>query len=319
MSGGGQSTVLIVGQGVAGTVLAWALAEAGREFLVVDAGHEAAASRVAAGLVNPVTGERWTLAPGWAERAAEARAFYARLEAAWGITLVTDLRIRREWRDPAEGQKVREKVGRAELEPWVRADGLEERAAWIHGGWRLDLPRLIERGRAWLKSGGRLREKRMSTVEAEGWRGPVIWCTGAAEAGENGLRPIGGETIECRVFSGREWPADVVRHDGVWVLPLGEDQAGWRTVWAGASYVRDEAERETRRELLRASIRRQLAEFRHEERAVWSGWRMTTPDRKPRSGWREGRAGRDGIFNGLGSKGALLAPGLALAWVARLE
>ena len=61
-----METVTIAGQGLAGTLLAWALERAGREFLIYDPGHEESASRVGAGLVNPVTGERWTSAPGWA-------------------------------------------------------------------------------------------------------------------------------------------------------------------------------------------------------------------------------------------------------------
>lgn len=314
----GQSGVLIVGQGVAGTALAWALAEAGRDFKVVDTGHEAAASRVGAGLVNPVTGERWALAPGWAERARRARHFYARMEAAWRVRLVTELRIRRSWRDPAEGERVRAKVARGELAPWVRREGVDAEAAWIEEAWRLDLPALITKGREWLRSEGRLSERKLTTPEAGSWPGPVVWCTGAAEARESGLRPIGGETLEYLVEAGDDWPSSVVWHDGIWILPVGSDAAGRRRVWAGASYVREEAERTGRRELLRASVARQLARFRHEECAVWSGWRMTTPDREPRSGWLAGRVGKEGLLNGLGSKGALLAPGLAEAWVGRL-
>ena len=113
--------VLIVGQGLAGTLLAWALERAGRDFVIADAGHGESASRVGAGLVNPVTGERWAAAPGWAEKAAEAREVYREIEAVWGVRLLTELRIRREWRSPEEAALVRAKVARGELAPWVRA------------------------------------------------------------------------------------------------------------------------------------------------------------------------------------------------------
>lgn len=314
--------VLVAGQGLAGTLLAWALERAGREFVIVDPGHAEAASRVGAGLVNPVTGERWVAAPGWAEKTAEARAVYRGIEAAWGggARFVSELRIRREWRSAAEAGVVREKVARGSLAPWVTPDGLEAGAAWITGAWRVDLPALIAAGRARWAAQGRLREARLGADEAAAWPGPVVWCVGAAETRVPELRAVGGETLELAVevmAGGGAWREDVVRHDGVWVLPVGAGRA-----WAGASFVRDEAERAARRDELRASVRRQLADVVWRETAVLAGRRMTSPDRAPRSGWlpgREGRGWRDGVFNGLGSKGALLAPGLAAEWVGRLH
>lgn len=299
--------VLVAGQGLAGTLLAWALERAGREFLVYDPGHAEAASRVGAGLVNPVTGERWAAAPGWAEKSAAARAVYREIERAWGVSLVSELRVRREWRSEAEGELVRAKVLRGDLAPWMRAEGLEPGAAWIEGAWRVDLPALIAAGRERWRGQGRLREERLVPGAAVG---PVVWCIGAADTRVPELRAVGGETleIEARLEPG------VVRHDGVWVFPVGEGRA-----WAGASFVRDEAEREARREVLRASVGRQLADVAWRETAVLAGRRMTSPDRAPRSGWLPGCEGREGVFNGLGSKGALLAPALADEWVAALE
>jgi hypothetical protein len=302
-----DTPVLIAGQGLAGTLLAWALERAGREFLVYDPGHAEAASRVGAGLVNPVTGERWASASDWADKAAAAREVYRGIERAWGVSLLTDLRVRREWRSKAEGELVRAKVLRGDLAPWVRAEGLEPGAAWIEGAWRVDLPALIAAGRERWRAQGRLREERLAGGAAGG---PMVWCIGAADTRVPELRAVGGETLEIEVAL----EPGVVRHDGVWVLPVGEGRA-----WAGASFVRDEAEREARREVLRASVRRQLADVAWRETAVLSGRRMTSPDRAPRSGWLPGREGCEGIFNGLGSKGALLAPGLAAEWAARLD
>ncbi len=311
--------VLIVGQGLAGTLLAWELERAGRAFEIVDPGHAAAASRVGAGLVNPVTGERWVAAPGWAEKSAFARATFRDLESAWGLPLVTDLRIRRRWRNLAEAELVRAKTERGELSPWLRPEGLSPDFAEIDGAWRVDLPALIAAGRRRWLSQGRLSEASVAPGDAAvaAWPGPVIWCVGAAETRLPELRPVGGETLELAVDPAAAtrgtWRTDVVRHDGVWILPLGADRA-----WAGASFVREEAEREPRREALRASVRRQLADLSWREVAVLSGQRMTTPDRAPRSAWLPGREGREGVFNGLGSKGALLAPTLAREWAGRL-
>ena len=305
--------VLIAGQGLAGTLLARELEHRGRDFLIVDPGHAESASRVGAGLVNPVTGERWVAAPGWAGKAGEARAVFREIENEWGPRLVTELRIRREWRSDAEAALVRTKVSRGELAPWVGPEGLESGAAWIEGAWRVDLPALISAGRErWWKA-GKLREARVDAAEAEAWPGPVVWCVGAFETRVPELRPVGGETLELAVEAGEGWREDVVRHDGVWILPLGGGRA-----WAGASFVRNESERDGRREELRASVRRQMGDLPWRETAVLAGRRMTSPDRVPRGGWLPAREGCEGVLNGLGSKGALLAPALAREWARRL-
>lgn len=53
-----QTDFLIVGQGICGTFLSWYLQQAGRSCIVIDALHKDSASRVAAGIINPVTGRR---------------------------------------------------------------------------------------------------------------------------------------------------------------------------------------------------------------------------------------------------------------------
>ncbi len=49
---------IIVGQGLAGSLLAHSLRKAGKSVLIVDSFKPNSSSRVAAGLINPVTGRR---------------------------------------------------------------------------------------------------------------------------------------------------------------------------------------------------------------------------------------------------------------------
>ena len=49
---------VVVGQGVCGTFLTWYLKKAGMSFIVIDNNDPASSSRVAAGVINPVTGRR---------------------------------------------------------------------------------------------------------------------------------------------------------------------------------------------------------------------------------------------------------------------
>ncbi|HEY0272659.1 MAG TPA: FAD-dependent oxidoreductase, partial [Chitinophaga sp.] len=55
---------LIIGQGIAGTLLSWHLLQAQKDILVIDAPRPHTASRIAAGIINPVSGRRFELA--WA-------------------------------------------------------------------------------------------------------------------------------------------------------------------------------------------------------------------------------------------------------------
>ena len=54
---------LIVGQGLAGSLLAWRLINLGKKVLVLDDRHASSSSMVAAGVINPLAGKRFNHAP----------------------------------------------------------------------------------------------------------------------------------------------------------------------------------------------------------------------------------------------------------------
>src|ERR1700712_3025446 len=94
--------ILIVGQGLAGTMLAWTLEREGVEFEIADRGHAQATSRIGAGIINPITGQR--IVKSWRvdEFLPVARTVYRELEQALACPLVTEMRIRRYFRDQRE-------------------------------------------------------------------------------------------------------------------------------------------------------------------------------------------------------------------------
>lgn len=53
-----QKDFILVGQGISGTFLSWYLIRKGYSVLVIDAENPVSSSRVAAGMINPVTGRR---------------------------------------------------------------------------------------------------------------------------------------------------------------------------------------------------------------------------------------------------------------------
>jgi glycine/D-amino acid oxidase-like deaminating enzyme len=54
-----QTEVLIIGQGICGTLLSWFLEREGKSFLVLDDERPNTATAAAAGIINPVTGRRY--------------------------------------------------------------------------------------------------------------------------------------------------------------------------------------------------------------------------------------------------------------------
>ena len=98
---------LVVGQGLAGSLLAWELEQAGQRVAVIDAPSRGAASRAAGGLMNPLTGPRLAPLPNLQTRCEQARAYYARLGTRLGRALVEPTPIRRLCRDATERDRAR--------------------------------------------------------------------------------------------------------------------------------------------------------------------------------------------------------------------
>lgn len=83
-----HTEILIVGQGIAGTLLSVALSQKGIAHMVLDAPNPHCASRVASALINPLIGKKWTLAPEADLRIPVALGTYRHLEALLGVSLL---------------------------------------------------------------------------------------------------------------------------------------------------------------------------------------------------------------------------------------
>ena len=71
---------IIVGQGLAGSLLAWQLIQQQQSVLVLDNQHHASASAIAAGIINPITGHRINITENFASFHQTATLFYSELE-----------------------------------------------------------------------------------------------------------------------------------------------------------------------------------------------------------------------------------------------
>ena len=84
---------LIIGQGLSGTWLSYYLQKEKRSFLVIDNNKSVTASRVAAGIINPVTGRR--IVKTWMidELIPFVRNAYSELGKDLGISAITEKKI----------------------------------------------------------------------------------------------------------------------------------------------------------------------------------------------------------------------------------
>jgi glycine oxidase len=318
---------LIIGQGLAGSLLAWELSQRGKTVCVVDNGHLHSSSRVAAGLINPVTGLRLVKSPhteAWLQVAGEA---YAAMERGFGRILrhqlpmwrlFTDKRQQQAWEerlaDPAYADYLGPELAPERARPYLASHGFGQVS---HTGW-LDTKALLGEMRAWLEGQGaylqteldysaiRLGEELVSwgdhsarrLVFCEGWRGvDNPWF------GHLPLTPVKGEILTLK--HGGKLP-EVIANFGKWLLPVAADRFK-----LGATYDwehRDQEVTEQAREHLLAALTDILeiplaTELLDHE----AGLRPNTRDRLPLIGAHPEHP-RLWVFNGFGSKGSLMIP-----------
>lgn len=311
--------ILIVGQGIAGTMLGWEFERAGIEFAIADTGHAGAASRVAAGIINPITGQR--LVQSWRVETLlpAARTRYRAIEAELGVPVWREMRVRRLFANERERAVFAEKKARGELAPF--AGEADEAGFWIEGAARVDFPALLaasrerwERQGRWVREG---REGREGGEVAAERCDLTIDCTGVAMARGRAFGFVPwefskGEMLEIAVEG---LAADVILNRRQWVVPIDAT-----TAWVGATHepgVVEAQPTENARTLLEGAARELLGGRAFAVTRQRAGVRVNLPDKRPVAG-RHPEHARLGLINGLAAKGALWAPMLARQWVNHL-
>lgn len=315
-----DARVLIVGQGIAGTALGLELERAGVPFAIASEGHARAASMAAAGLVNPVQGQRFVKVWRVEELLPFAERWYHDAGAGLGAALWHPLKLRRLFANETEATRAARKLASGELGAFASAladgGGVE-----IHGAAWVDLPALLTRAAERWCACGVLREACVTRDELQAdatgvtWRGErfssAVLCVGAGGLVREWFPELPFEAAKGEIVhaTGAELPVGHAVSRGTWAIADARGQ-----VRVGATYergVEDCTATVTARDKLLAAARAFVpGNLSVVEQRV--GVRMSVPDRLPAVGWR-GDA-RVGLFGALGSKGTLFAPWLAGRW-----
>jgi len=334
---------LIAGDGLAGLLTAWHLLKAGHSIRVWTGPKGRNASRVAAGVLNPVTGRRLVASPGVEEQLQHAGACYRQLEQDLGRRFFRSLPIRRfgllaselsfyekRWRD----HRYRQLLG-----PWIEAGcnsgGWDDPLGsfYIPGAAHLEIPELLDGILGRLRELGSLLEgplpyseiilsKSEVIVRGRFQASALICCEGAGVL-ENPffrwlpLRPVKGEVLDLALDLPSQ-PEEIVHHrkwllhagDGVWRLGSTYHKHHPASAPSTTPSSADGEVTSSGREELLGALRQMRPDLGVPRvLAQRAGIRPATRDRQPMIGPHP-RFPRLFLLNGLGSKGALYAPAM---------
>ncbi len=320
---------LVVGHGLAGAILARTLEKRGYNVLVFDAEKPNSASNVAAGLINPVAGKRF--AKSWQVDTflPAAEEFYRNLETEFDtklyhqkpiLKLFSSIEEQNNWMGKSAEDQWNEYI--AETYPELPASQMvhqELGGLKIAKGGYVQLRKMLGLLRQKLKKQNKLCTGTFNfnnlsltgtgisyqDIEAR----HLVFCEGwqAVNNPYFGWLPFSinkGEVLDITV---QNFSEECIYNKGVYVVPLGN--GNWKV---GATYNWREPTEDTTedglRELetkLKQLLKQPFGVAKHE-----AGIRPAVRDRKPLIGIHPEQPALS-IFNGMGSKGVLMAPFLA--------
>lgn len=318
---------LIVGQGIAGSNLAFELLSRGKKVAIIDEGWSGAACLVAAGALNPITGKR--LVKSWRSDAAlpYAKDFYSNLQKKFGAKFYCDRDILQLCKSAEEAELWRSRRADEAYAPflggWIKPGSLPNlndkfggflirQAAWVEAPKVMELYRKHFLGLGILRLEkfdfsrlkicadfiryGEINAKRL--IFCDGWRAvdnPYFsWLP---------YRPARGEILTLRC--GEDFGENII-HREKWLMKCGESLYRCGSTWDRESFRKAGPTDEGKAEIVRAlpSIIKdaKFEAVRHE-----SGSRPCTATTRPHLGSHP-KFKNVYSFNGFGSKGYSLSP-----------
>lgn len=330
-----KENILIVGQGIAGSVLAFQFPEDQFEVTILDDGHLSSSSMVAAGMWNPLSFKKPSV--GWnSERLlASAREVYGTISEKLKIDffhflplnrIFPDQRSANDWDDKSTertfGQFVINSYGK-KLHPLIKqpfGHGTVNHAGWC------DLPKLLKAARDYFSKNNQMIEASFDSsklhYEGGAWHydgkkyDHVILATGSKNStlGYFDWVPVYPNKGQVLTVKPKEYHSEEILNYGNFVLPVGDGK--YRV---GGTYEfndpNPEITEESKQKLLSKLSSVVADEFEIIDQKA--GYRPTIPDRRPTIGEHPNNKNLY-LFNGFGSKGVLYAPDAAKQLVAAI-
>lgn len=318
---------LIIGQGLAGSVLAMTLLQKGKSVMVFDSPEPNTSSAVAAGIMNPITGKRMTLT--WMAEPffTKAHAYYAELEKSLDTQFFYPASIYRVFSSMTEQN---DWMGKADDEMYAgfassnQIDVIDNKAIRnpfgsmkVNGGGRLDVPSFLAAVKEHLLAKQAYVQTNIEEsdlqFEENSWKvldvtaAKVVFCTGINKAIFDFLpiNAVKGEVLEVNLPN---FDYDNILVGGCFVSPI----ANKTTYYAGATYRWNTLDLSLTEDGKQEILNR-MTKFIDAEVEVVSqraGLRPTVIDRRPLLG-KHPQQENMYFFGGLGSKGVSMAPSLA--------
>jgi glycine oxidase len=316
---------LIIGQGIAGSTLAFLLEEKGKSFVIIDNGHLSSSSMIAAGLWNPVTFKR--LIPSWnADILLPVMdKVYPRIEQSFGISIYHPMEMARLFPTASSTNEWDERSTRDDMRAFLsdkQIAGINSTfiAPFGHGvvnhtGW-LDVPLMLDTMRNhWLVKGVlrsvEYEHNQLQTTE-EGVcyqdisAQKVIFCIGSknADITEFAEVPIDGNKGQVLTLRNTELKLENVVNFGNFLLPTGNGhfRLGATFEFFDPSTNTTEEGKQTLLSSLAEVLSIPMECIDHR-----AGHRPTVRDRRPVLGAAKAND-KLLIFNGFGAKGVMIVP-----------
>ncbi len=318
-----RADYLIIGQGISGTLLSRSLIQSGKTVVVVDDGNIAAASKVASGIINPVTGKR--LVKTWMidELLPFAKNTYNEIEREFSIPVISQCNILDFHLTRDAAQVFNERTGdekeylrQADESNWAEHFRFNYGIGEIDPCFLVDIKALLDTWRAYLVANNALLEAKFSHNDClinEGsasYKGilaeKIIYCDGAVGADNPyfNMLPWSKDKGEALIASIPGLPANKIYKQGINIVPWHDG-----LFWIGATHDWKFIDM-----LPSASFRKQTEEHLN----YWLKLPFTIVDHlvaaRPVNVERKPFVGLHplmpsiGIFNGMGTKGCSVAP-----------
>ena len=326
---------IIVGLGLAGIALVEELTRRNRSFLVFE-DESQTSSLVAGGMYNPVVLKRFN--PVWkgAEQLGEALPHYKRLEEKFNAAYDRQMDILRIFKSIEEQNNWFSACDKPRLKPFLEPTiednpyaevKAEFRMGRVKGTGRVKVRELVSDYRDHLEGQGRLTRESFSHDDLElneeelSYKGHrarrIVFCegNGVSENPYFNWLPLEGTKGELITIHAPELKLNEVIKSAVFVMPLGNDlyKIGATFNWSDKTNRPTDQGREELLKKLKTVISCDFEIRDHE-----AGVRPTTPDRRPLLGKHPDHP-QLAVFNGLGTRGVMSSPLLAIQLVEHLE